>query len=89
VDTKPKKLDTDFTPNECRVELEKQAGRREVVRARAASAKLEEERHKANEHIIATHAEANGDMLAQKAAQQIVMMMKKKALNSWRSTKVW
>jgi hypothetical protein len=81
VDTKPKKLDTDFTPNECRVELEKQAGRREVVRARAASAKLEEERHKANEHIIATHAEANGDMLAQKAAQQIVMMMKKKALN--------
>jgi hypothetical protein len=57
---KPKKIAKDFTSDERRVETKKCAGRREVARARVATTKLDEERHKANEHIIVTRVETNG-----------------------------
>jgi hypothetical protein len=57
--TKPKKLAKDLISEECRAESNKCAGWRGAARARVAAAKLEEERLKANDRIIARHAEAN------------------------------
>jgi hypothetical protein len=42
---------------------------------------LEDERLKANDHIIAPRAEAKGELMAKKAAQQDVMKMKQEAQN--------
>jgi hypothetical protein len=45
----------------------KHAGRREAARAWAASAKLEDERQKEKDRIIAAYVDINDDLLAQKA----------------------
>jgi hypothetical protein len=66
---------------ERQVKSDKRVGRREAVRARAAIAKLEEERLKENDRIISQRQHANGELPAQKAAQQAIMMMKQEALN--------
>jgi hypothetical protein len=71
---KPKKFAKDFTPDKRRVELEKRVGRREAAKARASTAKLKDERQKVNDHIITARAEADGDMLAQKATHQVFML---------------
>jgi hypothetical protein len=66
---KAKKLAKDLTPEKRRAESDKRAGRRGAARGRAAAAKLEEARLKANERIIARRAEANSELLAKKATR--------------------
>jgi hypothetical protein len=57
------------------------ACRREAARARAAAAKLEDGRQKEKGHILSMRAEDNDDLLAHKAAQQAIMLMKQEVLN--------
>jgi hypothetical protein len=70
-----------MTEEERWTESSKQARRREAAKARKAAAKLKEERLRTNGCIITERHHANGELLAHKAAQQAVMMMKLEALN--------
>jgi hypothetical protein len=77
---KPKKAAKDMT-EERWTESTKHAGRREAAKARKAAVKLEEEWLRTNDRIITQRQHANGKLLAHKAAQQAIMMMKQEALN--------
>jgi hypothetical protein len=75
-EAKMKKPAKDLTLEELQAESDNRGGQREAARARAAAAKLEEEQLKANYRIIGQRPHTNSELLAQKGAQQVVMMIK-------------